>query len=312
MNCQRCGNQLPGGADFCPVCGMPCPHVPEAPASGGGSASAPFAGSTAASGSSPYATVPSAAPGPVTAPPMPGPSAPPPKKNTTPLVIGIVAVVVVLLAASLVAVLVAVPKGGGERDAKEEEHQEQDANEDARDDEREHQGLSSASDVADELTESFVPAIESSFDIEELRGWSIDILDLMPPEVMDALEAEGYSKDDIADAFAGAFISSGMTEMGEYLDYLDFEVEFYVSGPLTQDDIDTIASDLSLLGLKGEITDGKSIGMRVTAEVFGQEQTERLDKIGYCAIEIDDGWFFWTITSDGGLVTELPEDVEIS
>lgn len=183
---------------------------------------------------------------------------------------------------------------------------------DDRDDRSSGAGLASADDVAAEISASFDQVIESSFDIEKVRDWGVAILDLMPPEVEDLFELSGYTKDDIADALAGSFLSSDVGSYAEMLDLINFDIEFYVSGDMPQEDLDMVSLDMALLGISDEVTDGKWIGMRMTGSYGGESISEETDFIGYCAIEIDGDWFFWSTSVDDGSVAEIPEDVSVS
>lgn len=183
---------------------------------------------------------------------------------------------------------------------------------DERDDRSSGAGLASADDVAAEISASFDQVIESSFDIEKVRDWGVAILDLMPPEVEDLFELSGYTKDDIADALMRSFLSSDVGYYAEMLDLINFDIEFYVSGDMPQEDLDMVSLDMALLGISDEVTDGKWIGMRMTGSYGGESMSEETDFIGYCAIEIDGDWFFWSTSVDDGSVAEIPEDVSVS
>lgn len=339
MICPGCGGQVPEGSYQCPFCGAPLPRDSAQP----GNLVQGFQGVQAPYGppnqnpnipGNPYG-------GAFPDPYGPQRMAPPPAQNRSqaPLIIAIAAIVVSFLAVVLVVVLAVIPKIDGGSAAVEEQLTEQQRDDsddedavssddgdeaderdeaddrdeaDERDDRSSGAGLASADDVAAEISASFDQVIESSFDIEKVRDWGVAILDLMPPEVEDLFELSGYTKDDIADALAGSFLSSDVGYYAEMLDLINFDIEFYVSGDMPQEDLDMVSLDMALLGISDEVTDGKWIGMRMTGSYGGESMSEETDFIGYCAIEIDGDWFFWSTSVDDGSVAEIPEDVSVS
>ena len=333
MICPGCGGQVPEGSYQCPFCGAPLPRdsaQPDNLARGFQGVQAPY-GPPNQNPNMPGNQYGGAFPGSY------GPQgmAPPPAQNKSqaPLIIAIAAIVVSFLAVVLVVVLAVIPKIDGGSAAVEEELTEQQRDDsddedavssddrdetderdeaDDRDDRSSAAGLASADDVAAEISASFDQVVESSFDVEKVRDWSVAILDLMPPEVEDLFELSGYTKDDIADALAGSFLSSDVGSYAEIFDLIDFEVEFYVSGDMPQEDLDMVSLDMALLGISDEVTDGKWIGMRMTGSYGGRDMSEETDFIGYCAIEIDGDWFFWSTSVDDGTAVEIPEDVSVS
>ena len=345
MICPGCGGQVPEGSYQCPFCGAPLPRDSAQP----GNLAQGFQGVQAPYGppnqnpnmpGNPYG-------GAFPDPYGPQRMAPPPAQNRSqaPLIIAIAAIVVSFLAVALVVVLAVIPKidggsaaveeqlteqqrddsddgdavssdDGDEADERDETDDSDEADErdeaDDRDDRSSGAGLASADDVAAEISASFDQVVESSFDIEKVRDWGVAILDLMPPEVEDLFELSGYTKDDIADALAGSFLSSDVGSYAEMLDLINFDIEFYVSGDMPQEDLDMVSLDMALLGISDEVTDGKWIGMRMTGSYGGESMSEETDFIGYCAIEIDGDWFFWSTSVDDGSVAEIPEDVSVS
>ena len=325
MICPGCGGQVPEGSYQCPFCGAPLPRDSAQP----GNLAQGFQGVQAPYGppnqnpnmpGNPYG-------GAFPDPYGPQRMAPPPAQNRSqaPLIIAIAAIVVSFLAVVLVVVLAVIPKIDGGSAAVEEQLTEQqrddsddegavssDDGDETDDSDEADERDDSADDVAAEISASFDQVVESSFDIEKVRDWGVAILDLMPPEVEDLFELSGYTKDDIADALAGSFLSSDVGSYAEMLDLINFDIEFYVSGDMPQEDLDMVSLDMALLGISDEVTDGKWIGMRMTGSYGGESMSEETDFIGYCAIEIDGDWFFWSTSVDDGSVAEIPEDVSVS
>ena len=343
MKCSGCGGQIPDNSAFCPFCGTPLAQNPGQPADlvrGMQGAPAPHDSWTSYSGMpcpcNPYDATLVGSPAPQGATPPPAQN----RKGRAPLVAAIVSLAVSLVAVALVVLLVVVPKVSEGSTPAEEERLEQgddagdkdeaDERDDAgdkddadraddkgdaddRDDLIPNGGLASADEIATELTDSFVPVTENSFDIERVRDWGLVVLDLMPPAVTDTFELYGYTKDDIADALAGSFISADIGAYAEMFEIVDARFEFYVSGDMSQDDLDLVSLDLAAFGADAEITDGKWVGMRATGSFGGEEMSEETDVIGYCAIELDGSWYFWsTSVDDDGVAIEMPEDVSVS
>lgn len=315
MFCPHCGAELPHNAAFCGYCGKPLPTPPEPPAgnaapdasmdvqaAGVDAADEAPAGESAAQAESPVslegraepssaAEVPAELPiersdgSPAqedTSPDEQGPLEVPAKKRfpATRLVMVGVAVVAAAVVIAIIAAVTGSMKGGAA-------------------------GLRSAQAVADRVTELYNALLTSDFDAPAFEDFGEGVLDLMPPDVIDAaLEDAGYTREEEIESL-GSGLGGAMQAYGslfsEYADSFTISIAAEPGDALTDDDLADINDDLADLNFDGEATEGYELAgtviMTFTSDFMtyhaGDEESQDVGSIGLAAINIDGGWYLW-------------------
>ena len=161
---------------------------------------------------------------------------------------------------------------------------------------------SSAESIAAEVTESFAPVVDAGFSSDAVNEWMGGILDLMPPDLIDAaLEESGMSRSEFSDYMGDMFSSSGVESLGPVLEYMDMDIVFSVGEAMDASDIDEINDLLDDAGVGSEVSSGYKLSMEITAMLLedmggmaaGESQTQSQDESGFAAIEIDGAWYVW-------------------
>lgn len=166
-------------------------------------------------------------------------------------------------------------------------------------------GLRSAQAVADRVTELYNALLTSDFDAPAFEDFGEGVLDLMPPDVIDAaLEDAGYTREEeiesLGSGLGGAMQAYGSL-LSEYTDSFTISIATEPGDALTDDDLADINDDLADLNFDGEATEGceleGTVIMTFTSDFMtyhaGDEESQDVGSIGLAAINIDGGWYLW-------------------
>ena len=286
MYCPHCGSQLPDGAAFCGHCGKPVAPQPVAGAAQP-TASSPQPAPAPSPVSGPQSAPPfAAAPGsvPPSVPPAPAGQSPfdvkPPKKPfrvTRGMTIGILAVAMVAVMAIVLAVS-GVFGGGAHK---------------------------SAQGIADQTDALFDDLMQSDFDSAAFEKFGGGIIDLFPPEFVDAsLEESGHTREELIQ-YMGSSLGGSMEYYGStlssYTDMFTISIDVELGDRLDSYDIESINDTLASSGCDDVVTEGyyltgeASVTFNEGYEGYsaGETESEDMGNIGLCAIKIGNSWYLW-------------------
>lgn len=286
MYCPHCGSQLPDGAAFCGHCGKPVAPQPVADAAQpNASAPQPAAAPSPVSGpqsAPPFAAAPGSVPPGV--PPAPAGQSPfdvkPPKKPfrvTRGMTIGILAVAVVAVVAIVLAVS-GVFGGGAHK---------------------------SAQGIADQTDALFDDLMQSDFDSAAFEKFGGGIIDLFPPEFVDAsLEESGRTREELT-RYMGSSLGGSMEYYGStlssYTDMFAISIDVELGDRLDSYDMESINDSLASSGCDDVVTEGYYLTGEVSVTFIegyegysaGETESEDMGNIGLCAIKIGNSWYLW-------------------
>lgn len=166
-------------------------------------------------------------------------------------------------------------------------------------------GHGSAQDIADGVQAFYEPLLTGDADSDQVESLAGDLLDLMHPEVVDAImEQSGMDRDEVAESLGdslGSFASYYSSVISDYKDTFSVAVEVGVGDELTEYNIEDINETFSDEGVDVTVTEGYLLEGSITVtfkEDFmnysaGDEETEDLGNLGLCAVKIDGSWYLW-------------------
>lgn len=157
---------------------------------------------------------------------------------------------------------------------------------------------SSAEAVAESVESSFNSLVNDGFTSEAAATYADDMLNLMPPGVVDvALAEEGVTRDELLDELGSSFNIGEY--MGDALDKIDFDITVTVGDSLSESTISSLNSSFEDADLSLEATNGYELDvtMRMTLnEDYGGSPagtSESQDIPGLSVIQMDGSWYLW-------------------
>lgn len=157
---------------------------------------------------------------------------------------------------------------------------------------------SSAEAVAESVESSFNRLINDGFTSDAATAYADDMLNLMPPGVVDAvLDETGATREELLDEL-GSSLDFG-EDIGEALNKIDYSVTVTVGDSLSESTISSLNSTFEEAGLSIEATNGYELDvtLRMTLKEdysgspAGTSHSETLS--GLTVIQVDGSWYLW-------------------
>lgn len=241
---------------FCPKCGTQLPDGSKFCGNCGAQLGAAPAQPAGASQVPPAPQVPGV---PVSA--VPGGAAPKPKRKVGLIVAGVAAVVVVALA--IWGIVSCVGGGNG-----------------------------SAQGIADGVDAAFNTMIDGDFSSDSLTKGMDGLIDLMPPEaVQAALDESGMTRDDLREEMSYAF--GDVDQISSLMGLADITFSASLGEQLDEDDLAGVNDTLEAAGVTSDATEGYNISYSMEISALGQSQSQDLDESGLFAVKIGNSWYLW-------------------
>lgn len=163
----------------------------------------------------------------------------------------------------------------------------------------------SAQGIADQTDALFDDLMQSDFDSAAFEKFGGGIIDLFPPEFVDAsLEESGHTREELIQ-YMGSSLGGSMEYYGStlssYTDMFAISIDVELGDRLDSYDIESINDTLASSGCDDVVTEGyyltgeASVTFNEGYEGYsaGETESEDMGNIGLCAIKIGNSWYLW-------------------
>lgn len=163
----------------------------------------------------------------------------------------------------------------------------------------------SAQGIADQTDALFDDLMQSDFDSAAFETFGGGIIDLFPPEFVDAsLEESGGTREELIQ-YMGSSLGGSMEYYGStlssYTDMFAISIDVELGDRLDSYDIESINDTLASSGCDDVVTEGYYLTGEVSVTFnegyegysAGETESEDMGNIGLCAIKIGNSWYLW-------------------
>lgn len=163
----------------------------------------------------------------------------------------------------------------------------------------------SAQGIADQTDALFDDLMQSDFDSAAFETFGGGIIDLFPPEFVDAsLEESGHTREELIQ-YMGSSLGGSMEYYGStlssYTDMFAISIDVGLGDRLDSYDIESINDTLASSGCDDVVTEGYYLTGEVSVTFnegyegysAGETESEDMGNIGLCAIKIGNSWYLW-------------------
>lgn len=163
----------------------------------------------------------------------------------------------------------------------------------------------SAQGIADQTDALFDDLMQSDFDSVAFEKFGGGIIDLFPPEFVDAsLEESGHTREELIQ-YMGSSLGGSMEYYGStlssYTDMFAISIDVELGDRLDSYDMESINDTLASSGCDDVVTEGYYLTGEVSVTFnegyegysAGETESEDMGNIGLCAIKIGNSWYLW-------------------